>query len=124
LLDLTTLIDTALDGERYGTLIGSAPVTSIRQGAVMLLQTLDQNFPTFDDKTGEVTPMRARYAAAMKTLALAGITISPDNSGRYVAQRETWEPLVRRVAPTLGYSMNEIDAACARGGAKDSHQSN
>lgn len=46
LLDLVTLIDTALDRQRYASLIASAPVASLRRGTVLLLETFDSHFPT------------------------------------------------------------------------------
>lgn len=112
LLDATTLIDTALDGSRYGTMIGSAPVASIRRGATMLLGTLDANFPTARGDAGDAGggwSLRQSYLASTRTLANAGIAVRTDGVDAYVAAREDWEPLVTRVAPTLGYTMPEID---------------
>jgi hypothetical protein len=112
LLDLTTLIDTALDYERFGSLIGSAPVASLRRGTTLLLETLDRNFPTIGRRFGdteEAWRLRQSYAAATRRLACAGIAVQTDGVERYVATRSEWEPLVRRVAPALGYAMDDID---------------
>lgn len=111
-MDLTTLIDTALDRQRYGSLIGSAPVTSLRRGTLLLLQTLDRNFPTARERSGDAEDAwryRRSYAAATRRLEKAGVAVQLDGLERYVATRSHWEPLVRRVAPALGYSMTEID---------------
>jgi hypothetical protein len=108
LLDLTTLIDTTLDREKHKTLIRSAPVAAMRRGALMLLETLDRNFPTADESAAGASRPDASYAAAIATQQRAGIELRPDAAG-YSAQRSRWEPLVRRVAPTLGYRMEEID---------------
>jgi len=112
LLDATTLIGTALDWQRYGTLTGSAPVTSIRRCAMLLLKTLDANFPTTCDSTDDAAEgrrLRQSYLVATETLASAGIAVRRDGVESYVAARHEWEPLVTRVAPTLGYAMSEID---------------
>lgn len=113
LLDLTTLIETALDRQSHGSLIGSSPVTSLHRGALLLLETLDRNFPTAGDDragaAGEAWRHRQSYAAAMRTLAGAGIAAQPDGVEPYVAARREWEPLVHRVAPSLGTAMEEID---------------
>lgn len=112
ILDLVTLIGTALDDRRYGALIRSAAVACLRQCAWLLLGTLDKNFPTAGDPVPELAPTRHHaqsYAAAIETLGRAGIAARPDGTDRYVAERRQWEPLVRRIAPTLGYAMDDID---------------
>lgn len=123
LLDLATLVDTALDPRRYGALAKSGPVTSLRLGASLLIETLDGNFPTtgnLSDGTGETWRERQSYVAATQTLAHAGIAHQSDGIEGYVAARGEWERLIRRVAPTLGYTMQEIDR---RSGAKERFQS-
>jgi len=107
LLDLATLIETSLDRDKHGAFIRSGPVGSLPQCALMLLDTLDGNFPTADEASARET-YEESYAAAMATLRRAGIEPRPDAAG-YADQRRQWEPLVRRVAPTLGYRMEEID---------------
>lgn len=112
LLDLTTLIGSALDPRRFGALARSAPVVSLHQGALLLMATLDRDFPTArDPATDPVGAGRSRqsYAAALRTLARAGVTVRADGADRYVAERGRWEPLIGRVAPALGYGMDEID---------------
>lgn len=108
LLDLTTLIDTTLDRERYSTLMRSAPVASLRRCALLLLETLNRNMP-IKEARGSVQEARTdqSYAAAVETLRRAGIKTQP-NGASYAEQRSKWEPLIRRVAPLLGYRMEEI----------------
>ena len=112
LLDTVTLIETALDQRRYGNLATSASVAAIRHGARMLLETLDAHFPTSDnhiDATIETVLLEASYLEATQILERAGIAVRPDGHETYVDRRREWEPLVRRVAPTLGYAMSDID---------------
>lgn len=112
LLDLTTLIQAALDTKLYGTLAASGSVTSLRYGTVLLLQTLDRNFPSCDTSEADESARsrdRETYAAAAAILAEAGISLRPDGFERYVAERRAWEPLVRRIAPMLGYATEDID---------------
>jgi hypothetical protein len=112
LLDLTTLIENALDRQRYGTLVDSAPVASLRQGALLLVETLDRNFPSARNRSGEAAETwldRQSYVAATGTLARSAIATRPDGIEGYAVARQQWEPVVRRVTPALGYAMEEID---------------
>ena len=110
LLDLTTLIETGLDRHKYQSLVGSAPVESLRRCALLLLETLDRHFPT---RTAPApTPCQhfeESYAAATRTLARMGIEALPV-SASYAEHRSRWDPLLRRVGPALGYAIDEIEA--------------
>jgi len=110
LLDLATLIDTTLDRQKYSTFVRSAAVASIRRGAVLLLETLDRNSPNGEEAPGGVAEASnaESYSAAVEILQRAGIETKPD-SRAYAEQRSRWEPLVRRVAPTFGYGMEEVE---------------
>lgn len=107
LLDLTTLIATALDPRRYGGLQRSAAVTAIRECALLLLDMLDRNFPTAGGDS-PVSSSEDSFAAAVATLRIAGIDVRSD-AHAYADQRRRWEPLVRRVASSLGYRMDQIE---------------
>ncbi|MGP4806313.1 hypothetical protein ACSV5G_21325 [Agrobacterium cavarae] len=115
LLDLTTLIDTALDQQKYSALIRSAPVASLRRCAQLLLKTLDRHFPTVDENQtdAETASFDRSYAAALHVLRCGSIKTQP-NAARYADQRGEWESLVRRVGPALGYGMDEIDCRRSR----------
>ena len=79
---------------------------------MLLLETLDRNFPSARNERGNETGTwrdQQSYVAATGRLARAGIAVQPDGIGDYVAERHRWEPPVQRVAPTLGYGMEEID---------------
>ena len=112
LIDLVTLIGTALDHRECVSFMRSAPVTSLRQCTLLLLETLDRNFPIAGtEAAGKVETWRYQqsYSAAIAILAGAGLSTGSDGVDRYVAERRDWEPLAERVAPTLGYGMDEID---------------
>lgn len=112
LLDLTTLIGAALDRQRYRTLIDSAPVAALDRGALLLLRTIARTFPAAVRcriPAAEEWRDRQSYDAAKATFADAGIALEPWGAGRYVAMRKRWEPLAGRMAPALGYAVDEID---------------
>lgn len=116
LLDTVTLIETTLDQQRYTKVAASGVVQSIDRGARLLLGTLDANFPTAADRKCDVSEerrIRQSYVAATKTLASAGIALQANGIDAYLAQRQTWEPFIRRVAPTLSYDMLDIDRRAA-----------
>lgn len=110
LLDLTTLIATTIDEQEHRSLVRSAPVDALRRGALLLLETLNRNFPTADGHgaTPQTRSQEESYAAALATLRRAGIDPRP-NGGLYAQQRVRWEPLIRRVGPAVGLAMDEID---------------
>jgi hypothetical protein len=108
LLDVTTLIDTALDRERHKSLVRSAPVDALRRGAMLLLETLNRHFPTTEGSDATTSGHRKSYAAAGETLRRASVEVRPDEA-RYADQRRRWEPLIHRVAPMFGFGMDEID---------------
>ena len=117
-LDLVTLIRTALDAQRYRSLIHSVSVTSLHECALLLLAMLDHNLPTDADlgvNPAEAVRTGQSYNVAIETLGRAGITARTDGMDRYVAERRTWEPLVRRIAPVLGYKMDEVDRRGSQG---------
>ena len=111
LLDLTTLIETSLDREKHGAFIRSGPVGSLRQCALMLLDTLDGNFPTADEASAGGTHEES-YAAAVATLRRAGIEPRPDAAG-YAEQRRQWEPLSPPRRADARHTMEEIDRRAA-----------
>lgn len=111
-LDLVTLINTALDQERFRSLVRSAPVTTLHQCAVLLFETLGRNFPAGrNSATGaaDTTRIRRRYAAAIETLRGAGVMVQSHGIEHYVTERRTWESMVGHVAPVLGYGLDDIE---------------
>ncbi|MCW3798478.1 potassium channel family protein [Sphingomonas sp. BN140010] len=109
LLDLTTLIDTALGSERYRSLQRSAAVVAVRECAQMLIETLDRNFPTANEGPKTVADRAEEsFTLATERLRQEGAEVLGDPRA-YVALRSGWEPVIRRVAPSLGYRTEEID---------------
>ena len=109
LLDLITLVDTALDRDKYGVFVRSSAVRSVRRCALLLLDTLDLNL---SGSVGHAAPPlrsgHAAFTAATETLRHAGI--EPRAGGDdYADQRAEWEPLVRRVAASLCEPFEDVD---------------
>lgn len=113
ILDVATLVETGLDRERYGPLIKSAPVASLRRGALMLLKTLHRSFPTVRGETDDIAARTGRsresFHVAMETLDRAGVACRRDGAAAYAVSRKDWESLANRLAPALGYAVAEID---------------
>jgi biotin operon repressor len=112
LLDLTTLIRVVLDRRQYENLANSAAVASLHQGALLLLETLDRNFPTSGDRSvqpSELDLERQKCLAAIQSLKRSGIEVQQDSSDEYAASVLEWKGLARSVGPTLGYAMEDID---------------
>jgi hypothetical protein len=66
---------------------------------------------------------RARYHAALLRLRQAGIEITADGqtgAESYISCRMQWDDHIANLAPSMAYSMEEIDAAMSRLGSKDS----
>lgn len=113
LLDAVTLIETALDRRRYGAVVASASVASLRRGVDLLLKTLQSHFPTADEHVDDAIDtwhLRQSYLDAIQTLKGAEIAVQTNGIEPYVAARQAWEPAIQRVAPVLGYAMTEIDS--------------
>jgi hypothetical protein len=111
LLDLTTLIKVVLDRQEYGNLAKSSAVTSLHQGALLLLETLDRNFPTSGSRSiaPEIDVERQKGFAAIQRLERAGIKVQPDSVDDYASSVLEWKRLVHSVAPTLGFRMEDVD---------------
>jgi hypothetical protein len=130
-LDTVSLIESALDEERYGWLPRSAAVAQLQRSSITLINTLTSTFvpaPKEIEEGRSVPDQQTRdgwhdrYGRAVERLQQAGIqTVSDTRAGaeRYVLLRSQWDPLVRQLAPLMAYSMSEIDPA----GAPEAHSS-
>lgn len=130
LLDAVTLIKSGLDDGRYRRLMESAAVDRVWRGALMLLTTLEETFLASGPADGEGggpdaatrERWRRRYFAGLRRLRQAGIDTAADEQAgaeNYLALRALWDPHVARLAPTLAYDLQEIDAAGSAPEASD-----
>lgn len=121
-LDTVTLIRSALDQERYGWLIQSGAVSDIWESARLLLVTLENAFVTGgapraeqpDPQTREL--WRRRFLNAVAALRAANIQVPADleaAANSYVVLRSTWGVFISRLAPSMMFSMDEIDPVVA-----------
>lgn len=119
-LDAVSLIETALDDDRYGWLNRSASVGQLAQASLLLAETLERAFiPGGLERAADYTPdettrngWKARYLEAVGRLREAGISTVRDartGADAYVSARARWDPHIRVLAPTLAYRMAEID---------------
>lgn len=123
-LDTVSLIESALDEECYGWLPKSAVVAQLQRSSLTLVTILTDTFVPATTPEGCSAPdsqtldgWRHRYHHAILRLQEAGIqTTSNTRRGaeHYVTLRSEWDPLVRRLAPSMAYSMEEIDPAGER----------
>src|SRR5918993_3967050 len=129
-LDTVSLIKSALDDQKYGWLKEAGAVAQLWEASMMLVTTLENNFLPGGAPDREVQPdqqtrdrWRARYHAALLRLRQAGIEITADEQAgteAYISCRMQWDHHIRNLAPSMAYSMEEIDAAMTRLGSKDS----
>jgi hypothetical protein len=128
-LDTVSLIKSALDDQRYGWLKEAGAVAQLWEASMMLVTTLENNFLPHGAPNREAQPdqqtrdrWRARYHAALLRLRQAGIEITADGQAgaeAYIACRVQWDHHITNLAPSMAYSMEEIDAGMSRLGSKD-----
>jgi hypothetical protein len=128
LLDMVTLLKSALDDEHYAWLKESAPVTQLWRGCLILTTNLAETFLP-DDLPSPNEPdygtrerWRGRYHAAVRRLIQAGVPVTGDLSAgaeNYIALRGHWQPHIENLAPALGFSMEEVDPAGTDPGSAD-----
>lgn len=117
-LDAITLIDSALSEREYGWMRRSAGVVQLRLASLILVERLEEAFL----RTGKANPeppdtatserWRLRYRAALRRLREAGIATAEDEvagAEAYVRLRTEWDNPIRRLAPFMLHSMEEID---------------
>ena len=111
-LDLVTLVDTALDQERFGWLANSSAVTRLRHGGELMLKTLEVGFPGPEKAAGEqlqqLDRTRAHYLASCHELQNAGLASKDPDESRYMAERQKWEPRILSIGPILGYTIEDV----------------
>ncbi|GEO17233.1 ion channel [Microvirga aerophila] len=129
-LDTVSLIKSALDDQKHGWLKEAGAVVQLWEASMMLVTTLENTFLPHGAPDREAQPdqrtqdrWRARYRAALLRLQQAGIEITADGQAgaeAYISCRMQWDHHITNLAPSMAYSMKEIDAAISGLGSKDS----
>lgn len=127
-LDTISLIESALDGERYRWLKETGAAARLWEASMMLVTTLENTFlpngaPREDAQPDEQTQerWRARYRAALRRLRDAGVQTTSDpiaGAEAYISCRMQWDHHIVNLAPSMAYDMGEIDTALSRLGSK------
>ena len=119
-LDAVAIIKTALDGKQYGWLIESGAVADIWNSSLLLLTTLEEAFiagglPERASPDAQTrSRWRNRFLNAAARLQAAGIALTADldsAADRYISLRSEWSPHIRNLAPSMLYSLQDIDPA-------------
>lgn len=117
-LDTSSLIHSALDGERHGVLKASGSIRQLERSALLLAQTLHETFlsgaPPPDEVPDEATvaTWRRRFDRALAKFRRSGISVSVDASAAfhaYVDRRRRWNSAVVSLAPAMGYEHAQVD---------------
>jgi hypothetical protein len=125
-LDTVSLIKSALYDEKYRWLRDTGPVAQLWEASMLLVTTLENTFLPHGAPDRESQPdqqtrdrWRARYRAAVQRLRQAGIEIPADGEAgadAYISCRRQWDHHITNLAPSMAYSMEEIDAAMSGSG--------
>lgn len=129
-MDLVTLVQTALDPAEYRSLIRSTAVTALREGGNQLLKEIPGEFGSASPlaKPGspagfpspdpldpyQVEKWRRRFHRAAKRLQAAGIATAPDLTlacEQYIRLRQEWQPYVEALAMRTLFEWQEIAPA-------------
>jgi hypothetical protein len=127
-LDTVSLIKTALDDEKYRWLKETGAISRLWEVSMMLVTTLENTFlptgaPHRDVHPDEQTRncWRARYRVAVLRLRQAGIQTTDDSEAgadAYISCRMQWDHHIANLAPSMGYSLGEIDTAVSALGSE------
>ena len=119
-LDAMTIIKTAPNYKQYRWLIESGAVEHIFNSSLLLLTTLEKAFIPGDlpERAAPDAQTRSlwrnRFFNAAARLQSAGITLTADldsAADRYISMRSEWSSHIRNLAPSMLYSLDEIDPA-------------
>jgi len=115
ILDLVALTDAALDQERFGWLARSSALARLRHGGKLMLKTLEIGLPDPEKAAGEQRQepdrTRSHYSRSCHELEDAGLLSKVPDDGRYMAERQTWEPRILSVATVVGYTTDDVTGA-------------
>jgi hypothetical protein len=115
-METATLIRSALNQEKYRSLIYSTAVAELSDGGQHLLEELSQTFlpkhKTYDGQNEAV--LQERFYQVVKRLNAEGIeTVADLKSGAalYISLRRQWEPYVVALADYMAYNWYDIAPA-------------
>ena len=123
-LDAVALLQSGLDDRQFGWLKQSGAVTQLSQAAMLLLTTLENAFvpggASDQDSPDKETlaRWRNRYFAGLRRMQEAGIaTVADQQAGAasYIALRTRWAGSIKKLAPTMSYSKEDVDPAANSG---------
>ncbi|MBP2305216.1 two pore domain potassium channel family protein [Azospirillum melinis] len=127
-LDTVSLIESALDDQKYRWLKQAGAVVQLREVSMMLVTSLENSFLPHGAPDREAQPdqrtrdlWRARYHAALQRLRQAGIQVAADGQAgaeAYISCRMKWDHHITNLAPSMAYSIEEIDTAISGLGSK------
>lgn len=118
LLDTVTIIRSALSDE-YASVKRLGALDQIRDGSLLLLTSLEETFlstgapASQQPGSGDVLRWEQRLDRAIAQLQAAGLRTSERSEAfsKYQQLRIQWDSHVQRLAPSMLYSMQQIDAA-------------
>jgi len=113
-MDTATLMKTALNAQKYPSIVHSTALAELWGGSQQLLMELSSFFlpksrSNMDDVLEDV--WRKRYYYAVEKFRKEGIEITADlesGAAMYVALRRKWHPNLVRLANYMGYTWSEI----------------
>jgi hypothetical protein len=119
-LDTVTLLRSALDANRFGSLQRSAALTQIDRASRLLLTTLEEEFlgdgapKPGAPSANESARWRSRYLSAEHVLLSAGIQVrqsTHDGVEHYIRLRSQWNAYIEALSPAMFFDLAEIDPA-------------
>ncbi|MEA5507917.1 potassium channel family protein [Halotia wernerae UHCC 0503] len=116
-MDTATLLKSAINQEKYRSLVHSAAVTELESGSLYMLQQLSDSFLPQKFLAGEAQPereWRQWYYYSVKRLQAEGIHTTPNleaGADCYVSLRRRWNPYVVGFADYMMYKWSEIAPA-------------
>ncbi|WP_109488573.1 hypothetical protein [Occallatibacter savannae] len=121
LLDTVTIVRSALSDE-YASVKQLRALDQIWEGSLLLLNSLEATFlpagPPESQQTGlaDIAVWERRLDGAIAQLRTAGLHTSDrsDAKTKYLDMRGRWDAHIQRLAPSMLYSMQQIDAATHR----------
>lgn len=118
LLDTVTIIRSVLS-DQYASVKQLGALDEIWEGSLLLLTSLEKTFlsrgaPSSEHPTSPQMPLwEQRLDRAIAQLQAAGLATSERSEARskYLEMRAQWDGYIQRLAPSMLYSMQDIDTA-------------